>query len=216
MKKVIVSIVALIIFAACSKKQEDFVGVYSFQVMDAYFAKDTSEYTVKFFRKEPIKIKVNKLVPMKIDLFKNGEQLNGTFLITTYQQSYGLDLIDKKTENRADLKNIHLINDTLIAEVGTSKKTLQIKIIKSGSDSWLILKASSPKDLEKEECNKLASISGENIVYKALNGASNETDLIKQSNACEVEKSVKFYLDNGYKKEKAEYLRQMLSLEPSK
>jgi len=211
MKKFIITIAAALSLISCSKKPKDFVGVYNFQVMDAYFAKDTSEYTMKYFRKEPIKIKVNKLVPMKIDIFKNGEQLNGTFLITTYQQSYGLDLIDKKTENRADLKNIHLINDTLIAEVGTTKKTLQIKIVKSGSDSWLILKASTSKDIEKEECNKLATISEGNIVYKSLNGASNEVELINESNACEVEKSVKFCLDNGYKKEKESYLSKLLT-----
>ncbi len=212
MKNIFILFVSLALVVSCSKKSKDFVGVYNFQVMDAYFAKDTSEYTMKYFRKEPIRIKVNKLVPMKIDLFENGEELNGTFVITTYQQSFALDLIDKKTENRADLKNIHLINDTLYAEVGNSKKTLQIKIVKDGSESFLILKANTPDDLEKEECNKLATIVGDNIVYKALKGSDNETELEKESNQCEVEKSVKFCLDNGYKKEKAEYLKKLLSV----
>lgn len=212
MKNTFILFVSLALAASCSKKPKDFVGVYNFQVMDAYFVKDTSEYTMKYFRKEPIRIKVNKLVPMKIDLFENGEQLNGTFVITTYQQSFALDLIDKKTENRADLKNIHLVNDTLIAEVGNSKKTLQIKIVKDGSESFLILKANTPNDLEKEECNKIATISGENIIYKALSGSANELDLIKESNQCEVEKSIRFCLDNGYKKEKAEYLKKLLSV----
>lgn len=211
MKKIIITISAALIFTSCSKKTKDFVGVYNFQVMDAYFAKDTSEYTMKYFRKEPIRIKVNKLVPMKIDLFENGDQLNGTFVITTYQQSFALDLIDKKTENRADLKNIHLVNDTLIAEVGNSKKTLQIKIVKDGSESFLILKANTPNDLEKEECNKLASIVDGNIVYTALKGASNESELINESNACAVDKSVKYCIENGYKKEKTSYLKNLLS-----
>lgn len=213
MKNTIIPILAIIIFAACSKKQKDFVGVYNFQVMDAYYVTDTTEYTVKFFSREYIKLKVNKLVPLKIDLFESGAELKGTFSVTSYQENFGLGIRNNKKENRTDLKNIHLINDTLVAEVGTSKKTLQIKVVKSGSDSWLILKASTPKDLEKEECNKMASISGESIVYKALNGASSEADLMNKSKACEVERSVKYCIDNGYKKEKEEYLKQILSAE---
>lgn len=214
MKKVIASIIALVILAACLRKPKDFVGVYNFQVMDSYYVTDTTEYTVKFFSKEYIKLKVNKLAPLKIDLFENGNELKGTFSVISYQENYGLGIRDNKKENVADLKNIHIINDTLLAEVGTSKKTLQIKIVKSISDSWLILKASTPKDLEKEVCNKLASISDEYIVYKALNGSSNESSLINESNTCEVEKSVKYCLDNGYKKEKKKYLEQIMSVNP--
>jgi hypothetical protein len=214
MKKVIASIIALVILAACSRKQKDFVGVYNFQVMDSYYVTDTTEYTVKFFSKEYIKLKVNKLAPLKIDLFENGEELKGTFSVTSYQENFGLGIRDNKKENKADLKNIHLINDTLFAEVGTSKKTLQIKIVKSSSDANLILKASTQKDIEKESCNKLAAISGVDIVYKVLNGASNEADLIKASNQCEIEKSVRFCLDNGYKKEKKVYLEKILSVNP--
>lgn len=214
MKKVIASIIALVILAACSRKPKDFVGVYNFQVMDSYYVTDTTEYTVKFFSKEYIKLKVNKLAPLKIDLFENGEELKGTFSVTSYQENFGLGIRDNKKENKADLKNIHLINDTLFAEVGTSKKTLQIKIVKSSSDANLILKASTQKDIEKESCNKLAAISGNDIVYKVLNGASNEADLIKASNQCEIEKSVRFCLDNGYKKEKKVYLEKILSVNP--
>lgn len=214
MRKIIVSIFAVTLFSACSNKPKDFVGVYNFQIMDSYFVTDTTEYTVKFFRKEFVKLKVNKLVPLKIDLFESGEEIMGTFSVTRYQENFGLGIRDNKKENKADLKNIHLINDTLLAEVGTSKKTLQIKIVKSGSDSWLILKSSTPKDLEKEVCNKLASISGENIVYKTLNGSIYESDLMNESNKCEVEKSVKYCLDNGYKKEKKKYLELILSVNP--
>lgn len=214
MKNTIITIAAALSLISCSKKPKDFVGVYNFQVMDSYFVTDTTEYTVRYFSKEYIKLKVNKLVPMKIDLFENGEELKGTFSVTSYQENFGLGIRDNKKENKADLKNIHLINDTLFAEIGHSKKTLQIKIVKDGSDSWLILKASTPKDIEKEACNKLASISGESIVYKALNGAFNEVNLIKESNTCEVEKSVKHCIENGYKKEKKEYLQQILSADP--
>lgn len=214
MRKIIVSIFAIALFSACTKKTKDFVGVYNFQVMDSYFVTDTSEYTVKYFSKEYIKLKVNKLVPMKIDLFESGEELRGTFSVTSYQENFGLGIRDNKKENKADLKNIHLINDTLFAEVGNSKKSLQIKIVKDGSDSRLILNASTPKDIEKEECNKLATIVGDNIVYKALKGTDNETELKKESNQCEVEKSVRSCLDNGYKKEKKEYLHQILSVNP--
>ena len=75
MRKTIIPFLALITCVACSKKPKDFVGVYNFQVMDSYYVTDTTEYTVRFFSKEYIKLKVNKLVPMKIDLFENGEEL---------------------------------------------------------------------------------------------------------------------------------------------
>ena len=105
MRKTIIPFLALITCVACSKKPKDFVGVYNFQVMDSYYVTDTTEYTVRFFSKEYIKLKVNKLVPMKIDLFENGEELKGTFSITSYQENFGLGIRDNKKENKADLKD---------------------------------------------------------------------------------------------------------------
>jgi hypothetical protein len=213
MKKLIITTAAALSLISCSKKPKDFVGVYNFQVMDSYLVTDTSEYTIRFFSKEYIKLSVKKLVPMKVDLFESGDELKGTFSVISYQENYGLGIRNNKKENKADLKNIHLINDTLFAEVGNSKKTLEIKIVKDGSDTRLILKALTPKDIDKEGCNKLAAISGGNIIYKALTGSSRESELIKESNACEVEKSVKFCLENGYKSEKENYLKNILSVE---
>ena len=213
MKKLITVISTLALLTACTKKSNDFVGVYNFKAMDTYYAKDTSEYVFNFFRKEAVRIKVNKIVPMKIDIFKSGDQFNGTFSVVELQRNKALDVVDGKTEKRADLKNIHVVNDTLIAEIATLKKNLELRMAKSGNDTWLIIKATSEKDLLKEECNKLATIQGNYIIYKALNGSAEEVERIKQSTNCSVEKSIEESISKGYKKEKKEYLREILSMD---
>lgn len=91
---------------------------------------------------------------------------------------------------------------THIGYLDMSSIQLDGTIVKSSSDAWLTLKETIQKDIEKEQCNKLASILSENIVYKAINSVSKEVDLINESNICEVGRSAKYCIDNDYKKQK--------------
>ncbi len=215
MKKTVFIISALAVLVSCSRKSQDFIGVYNFKVMDTYIVKDSTETINTFFRNEPLPIKVNKMVSMKIDLFESGEEIKGTLTMDKYQAEFGLETINKYSQKKIDFKNIHLINDTLIAEVASKKKTTEFKLAKSGNEAFLIIQADE-KEGKKEECNRLATVTNNNIIYKSLNGDSNELELIKQSNECEVNKTVTRCLETGYKSSKSEYLKQILSVELKK
>lgn len=210
MKTIAITILAFIL-ASCSKKAEDFVGVYNFRVMDDYIVQDTTELVNSLYGQSPLTLKVKKLIPFKIDLFKSGDETKGTLTITEYQVQKAFNTINQETERKVDFKNIHLVNDTLLLEIAGRKKALEYKLTKSGKDVLLVVKTTE-KDVEKEGCNQLATINGVTITYKALSESDNE-EMIKQSNDCEVDKTVARYIEKGYKSEKKDYLKKLLSVE---
>lgn len=216
MKKSIFAISSLMLLASCSKKQGDFIGVHDFKIMNAYSVRDTSEMVNSFFGPSSLIIKVEKLIPFTIDIFKSGEELKGTLTITEFQTVKSLKIVDELHLIKSDLKNIHLVNDTLICEIAGKIIPTELKLARSGNDVFLIVQDNEKKKSEKEECNKFATVINSRIIYKALNGASKEPELIKQSNECAADKMVQFCLDNNYKKEKQEYLKQLLNAEPKK
>lgn len=214
MKKTIIAFSALIL-VACSKKTEDFVGVHNFKVMDSYLVKDTTEFVNSIYGQSPLTLRVKKLISFKIDLFKSGEEIKGTLTIVKYQTQKALATINQFNETKVDLKNIHIVNDTLISEIAGRKNATELKLTKSNNYIYLIVQTND-EDGKKEECNKLATVTESHIIYKGLTGSSDESQLIKESNDCSVEKTVLFYLEKGYSQDKKGYLKQILSIEPNK
>ncbi len=213
MKKIIITIATALSLVSCSKKTEDFVGVHNFKVMDDYIVQDTTEFVNSLYGQSPLTLKVKKLIPFKIDLFKSGDEIKGTLTITEYQVQKGFNTINQETERKVDFKNIHLVNDTLIAEISSTKRTQEFKIAKSGNEMYLIVRANE-KESQKEACNKLAAVSPGYIIYSAVQGSSEETKLINESNSCAVETAVNHYLEKGYKFAKKDHLKEILSVEP--
>jgi hypothetical protein len=212
MKKTFVTIFTIILLTSCSNKLEDFIGVHKFYSMESYLVKDTSERIKRYFSILPLSISVNRIAPMKIDVFKSGEELKATFTITKYQTSVGLDEINQFSETKLALTNIHLINDTLIAEYITSRIDYEFKLSKSGNKYSLIVPTNDIKD---EECNQFAKVINKNVIYNSVESSDNMQELINQSNSCAVEKSLVRTLENGYKKEKVAYLKRILSVDPN-
>lgn len=64
---------------------------------------------------------------------------------------------------------------------------------------------------EKENCNNFATVKNGYITYKSLNGSDEELNLINKSNLCAVDKALQKYLAQGYKADKKEYLKILLS-----
>ncbi|MBP8033037.1 MAG: membrane lipoprotein lipid attachment site-containing protein [Bacteroidia bacterium] len=215
MKKIVIIISALTILASCSSKSEDFIGVHNFKIMATYEVKDTTEFVNSIYGSSPLTLKVKKLIPFKIDLFESGEEIKGTLTIVKYQTQKVLETINKVDETKVDLKNIHIINDTLVSEIAGRKHPTELKLTKSNGNIYLIVLRNDEDDV-REECNKFATISESNIVYRELIGNSKESEIIKESNNCSVEKAVNLYLENGYNQTKKGYLKQILSVEPRK
>jgi|GEM_PF-4140000 len=212
MKKTVIAISLPFVFASCSKKSEDFIGVNKFYSMDRYLVKDSTEHKNAFNRREPLDIWVAKIIPVTIDIFKTGEEIKGILTTAHYQKTHGFSVIDKYNEDKIDLNNIHLVNDTLIAEYGKSK---ELKLAKSGSEYYLIIKTDSTH-IKQEGCNKFASTTNDAIIYKSIKEASNETDMIIQSNECSAEKTANSIIEKENLKESVTYLKKILSVEPKK
>ncbi len=67
-------------------------------------------------------ISVNKATPLKIDIFKNGEELKGTYTVTRYQEIKNLTRVNRLHEGKSDIHNLHIVSDTLIGEIHHRKK----------------------------------------------------------------------------------------------
>lgn len=212
MKKIVIAISLTFLFASCATKTEDFIGVNKFYSMDRYLVKDSTEHKNGHNRREPLNIWVAKIKPITIDIFKTGEEIKGILTTVNYQKPLGFSVIDKYTEDKIELNNIHIVNDTLIAEYGKSK---ELKLAKSGSDYYLIVKTDSTH-IKQEGCNKFASTTNDAILYKSVKGASNEAEMIIQSNECAAEKTAISIADKENLKESATYLKKILSVEPIK
>lgn len=214
MKKLLLKCVFIaLVLTSCSKKESDFVGVYNFYFMDNYLVKDTTEVVTNFFTREYLKLSINKMTPLKIDIFKSGEEVKGTISLFSYQKYKALNLINKQEEHKTDLENLHLIKDTLYCDVKGFFYSKSLKIAKSNSNTFMIITENSDKIMDKEKCNKSVTINDNFIIYKAIE-ASQAEEIKNNSNLCEIDNKVDFYLSKGYKKEKSEHLRRILSINP--
>lgn len=213
MIKQLIIVITIALLASCSKKEDDFIGVHNFSIMTDYIVKDTTTIVDTWMGRGYKEIIVHKASPLKVDIFKSGEELKGTYTVTRYQEIKNLTVVNRIHEGKSDIHNLHLVNDTLVGEIHHGKKIIELKLSKTSTLLNLTIKASKK---ETEECNKNASIVNNHITYSALSGTSNESELINQSNSCAIEKSITKCLESGYKSEKEEYLRQLLSVEPKK
>lgn len=210
MKKIIFATSLSFLFASCARKTEDFIGVHDFYSMDRFLVRDSTEFINQLSHRKPLEIWVNKITPLKIDLYKSGEEIKGTMTSASYQKTYGFSVIDKYNENKNDLKNVHIVNDTLIAEYGNSR---ELKIAKSGSDYYLIVKMDS-LHIKQQECNQFATTTINTVSYKSLIGASNEAEKIKESNECSAEKKATLLVDKAFMGQNKVYLKKILSIVP--
>lgn len=116
----------------------------------------------------------------------------------------------KQHENKIDLSNLHIINDTLICEMKQSflfmSESRDIKLSKNGGNFYVTLPANK-KDSIRESCNKFVSTLKLNSVTYVC--ADNEPEFIKQSNECLADKKFN-EVSKEYNKEKSDYLKALL------
>jgi hypothetical protein len=210
MKKTIIIITASLIAFSCSNKLDDFIGLHtSYQISTCQFI-DTSEIVSSFFLRSYLKINSHKLTPIKIDIFKNGAEIKGTFSVIDINGIENSEEGSRQHENKIDLSNLHIINDTLICEMKQSflffSESQDIKLSKSGDKFYVTLPASN-KDSTRESCNKFVSNLNKNtITYLFI---ENDAASIKQSNECLAEKRFN-EVSKEYNKEKLDYLQSLL------
>jgi hypothetical protein len=210
MRKIFLIIITATLTYSCSIKPDDFVGVHtSYKTTSCVFV-DTTEIVQSFFQNTYLDIESSKLAPIKVDIFKNGEELKGTISIAYYSGRENVEDGSKISENKIDLNNIHIINDTLVCE--TEKKLLfflnssDVKISKSGSEFHIILNATKGDSIY-ESCNKFVKkLSSKSIAYNCVSNL----DYIKETNQCIAEKRFN-EMSTKYNKDKLEYLKALLS-----
>jgi hypothetical protein len=215
MIKQLLILLTIAILASCSSKQDRFRGAHKFSIMTEYYIQDTTTIVDTWNGRGCKEILINKVTPLKIDIFQNGEELKGTYTVTRYQEIKNLKRINRIHEGKSDIHNLHIVNDTLLGEIHHGKKIIELKLSKNDSNVYLTIRASI-KEVETEECNKLATISNNHVTYKSLRGTSDESEQEKQSNDCAVEKSITICLESSYKADKSDYLRKLLTIDPRK
>lgn len=209
-EKTLIIITASLLAFSCSNKPDDFIGLHTTYKSTTCQFVDTSEIVRSFFSNSYLKIESQKLTPIKIDIFKNGEEIKGTLSIMNINGYENSDEGSKQNENKIDLSNLHIINDTLICEMKQSflfmTETRDIKLSKNGNKFYVTLGASK-KDSIREECNKFVStLKSNSITYLC---SDNESESIKQSNECLAEKRFN-EVSKEYNKEKLDYLKALL------
>lgn len=210
MKKLIVTILIASLTYACSKKPDDFIGVHtSFRTTECTFL-DTTEIVRSFFQNSYLNIASAKLAPIKIDVFKNGEELKATLSISTISGLENSGDGSTLNENKIDLTNLHIINDTLVCEMKQSflfmSQSRDIKLSKSG-DNFYITFSANKKDSIKESCNKfISNLNANAITFSCVNNL----DFIKETNQCLAEKRFN-EINTKYNKDKLDYLKTLLN-----
>jgi hypothetical protein len=202
----------LVLITSCSKKPEDFIGVHTFYKGTSYVVIDSTTNISKGYFKKYKEIQTVRHLPMKIDIFKNGEQVSGTISFETIQQEMKGYYFNTPILVKKDLTNIHLIGDTLIGEIKyenpyIGEQTLQFRLIKN-DDEILMVENRAVKDSITEGCNKLVKfINGNQVIY--ISSKENQLNLVKESNQCADEKALKNLSD--YPSEKIPYFKELLS-----
>lgn len=209
MKYIIVLSACIMLLGSCHKGPEDYVGVYDFRMMSEEIVMDTTEIVYSFFGKANLKIGVYKLSPLKIDIFKEGDKLSGT---CSFHMDWSVSQMSKVGQQKlfkSTLHNIHVVHDTLVADFPLRNK--ELKLIKQGDNSFVIIPNLALDDGNPEKCNAFARIIGDEVCYSLYHNSEEDQDKAKTSEECSVELKVNTLIKNGYKEEKKEYLKGLLS-----
>jgi hypothetical protein len=210
MKKTIIILASSIITFSCSNKPDDFIGVHSSYKTESCQFIDTTEIVRSFFSNSYLKISSAKLVPIKIDIFKNGEEIKGTFSVVNIKGYENSKDGSVQQEIKVDLSNLHIVNDTLICEMKQSflftTVSNDIKLSKKGGKISITLPANK-KDSIFESCNKfVSSVTKNTITYLC---EENTSTYLTQSNECLAEKTYS-EVSPKYNKSKLDYLKSLL------
>lgn len=208
MKKTLLMLKASLLFISCSTKPKDFIGVYDFKIMAKTTTVDTTEIIRNFFQSTYLRIPVYKLTNFKYDIFEVGDKLQGTCSFTSESDYIPSRKTKESKQIKIDLKNIHLLKDTLIADLNLIK-SVEIKFVKSESNLLLIM----PKQIDEgliETCNNFALIEKTRITYRSYTGSKQDVLDESKSNSCSVDNKIKELINNGYNKDKEKYLKDIL------
>lgn len=210
MKKIIISVLAITLFSACSQKTEDYLGVHDFKVMTQSTITDTTEIQASFFKKSYLKILFYKLSSFKVDIYEEGDRISGTCSFYSVLKHNPSGKLENQSCIKADLKNIHIVNDTLVADLHMLT-SMELKLAKAKNTTYLIIqKLTSSNQDDAEKCNAFAKVDADKIVYKSNSGSNDDVKSIIESNNCSINNKVKEMLENGYNIDKKEYLKSIL------
>lgn len=170
---------------------------------------DTTEKQESFFETTFLKIPVYRLSSFKIDIYNEGNKLSGTCSFYSESEFSSSGKLKDKRHIKTELKNIHVLNDTLLADLKLMK-SVEIKIARSGDNSFLIMPKLTGVDLI-EKCNEFAQIKENEVIYKSYIGSDEDTNKVTNSNSCSVKNKLEDMLSKGYKKDKESYLKSILS-----
>lgn len=200
--KIWIFLISIVLLSCAGSKPADFVGVYEFRTLSNYVVIDTFIMIDGLLGREPLMITKRKLAPLKIDIFKNGEQLSGQMTITVHQKyDRQKGLLNTSNDDKMQLNNVHVINDTLVFDLpkgvalkGLKTNSRSLKLVPD-DDGCLIVYSD---DISQDElsCCTLIENKGHSIVLHGV-GNSNLADLTKRANDCLSEIS--------YQKHKAKY-----------
>lgn len=204
-----------IVFLSCAgKKPTDYVGVYEFKTLSNYVVIDTSIMINGLLGSEPLMITKRKLAPLKIDIFKTGDQLTGQMTITVaqkYDRHTGLQNISN--DDKMQLNNLHLVNDTLVFDLpkgvalkGLKTNSRSLKLVPANGGSLIVY--SDNIDQAEASCSTFMEVKGASIVLRGIT-EGNTADLVKQVDDCLSE--ISFQKHKGkYGAGKDEHLRNLL------
>lgn len=209
MKTIAALIVCIVLFTGCARQTKDFIGVYDYRVMTRTTVIDTTEFLISFLSKKQLNITFFKMTSFKVDIYAEGENIKGTCSFTPDLEYDKFGKLKDSKHVKLDLKNIHIVNDTLVADLELLK-TIEIKIAKTNNESYMLIPSINGED-ENEKCNQLAELKGGIIVYKSITSSDGEKEKIVQSNLCSIDKRVEELIVSGYKREKKEYLKKLFS-----
>ncbi len=179
----------IVLFSCGGNNPKDFVGVYEFRTLSNYVVIDTSVMIDGLLGSEPLMITKRKLSPLKIDIFKNGEQLSGQMTITVSQKfDRHKGLLNTPNDDKMQLNNVHIVNDTLFFDLpkGVSLKGLKtnsrsLKLILEGGGRLIVYS----DDINQEEinCTNLIEVNGSSLILKSI-GDYDHNSALKQADDC--------------------------------
>lgn len=204
----------IVLLRCAGSKPADFVGVYEFRTLSNYVILDTSIMIDGLLGSEPLMITKRKLAPLKIDIFKNGDQLAGQITITVaqkYDRQKGLQNITN--DDKMQLNNVHVVNDTLVFDLpkgvalkGLKTNSRSLKLVPANGGSLIVY--SDEIDLAETNCSTFLEVKGSTIVLHGIR-EGNTADLVKQADDCLSE--ISFQKHKGkHGAGKDEHLRNLL------
>lgn len=204
----------IVLLRCAGSKPADFVGVYEFRTLSNYVILDTSIMIDGLLGSEPLMITKRKLAPLKIDIFKNGDQLAGQMTITVaqkYDRQRGLQNIT--SDDKMQLNNVHVVNDTLVFDLpkgvalkGLKTNTRSLKLVPTTGGSLIVY--SDDIDQAEASCSTFMEVKGSSLVLHGITDG-NTADLVKKADNCLSE--ISFQKHKGkHGADKDDHLKQLL------